>query len=80
MIITCRQLVEAVTDAREGALSVLDQLGYRAHLARCAACRTYVQQLERTLGLLRELRTGERTPEELKATLLARLGASRRRT
>lgn len=80
MIITCRQLVEAVTDAREGALSVLDLLGYRAHLARCSACRTYVRQIEQTLGLLRDARSGEQAPEEFKAALRARLGRGPGRT
>lgn len=73
MIITCRQLVEAVTAAMEGALSVLDQVGYRAHLARCAHCRTYVRQMERTVELLREPLDARKAPEELKAALLARL-------
>ncbi|PTL77622.1 anti-sigma factor [Vitiosangium sp. GDMCC 1.1324] len=73
MIITCRQLVEAVTDAREGALSVLDQLGYRAHLARCAGCRAYVQQMDETVTLLHDVRTEECVPDDFKAALLARL-------
>lgn len=74
MIITCRQLVEAVTDAEEGALSVLDRLGYRAHLVRCADCRAYVEQMKQTVGLLREARPTDSAPSELKGALLARLG------
>ncbi|WPB77596.1 zf-HC2 domain-containing protein [Archangium violaceum] len=73
MIITCRQLVEAVTAAREGALSVLDQLSYRAHLARCAACRAYAQQMEETVNLLHDVRTEDSVPDGFKAALLARL-------
>ncbi len=73
MIITCRQLVEAVTDAQEGALSLLDQLGYRAHLARCGSCRAYVQQMEETVNLLRVARGEEGAAYDFKAALLARL-------
>ena len=76
MIITCRQLVEAVTDAREDVLSGIDKIGYRAHLARCAACRMFVHQMDETVSVLRESResrTGEGAPEALKSALLERL-------
>jgi anti-sigma factor RsiW len=46
MILTCKQLVKRVTDAREGRLSALDRAGYRLHLMRCRHCRTYVAQMD----------------------------------
>jgi hypothetical protein len=53
MILTCKDLVEAVTDAREGHLSLLARVGYRAHLLRCRHCRAYVAQMEEVVRALR---------------------------
>ncbi len=52
MIITCRQLVEKVTDASEGQLSAADRAGWAVHLAWCADCRRYVAQMAETVAAL----------------------------
>jgi anti-sigma factor RsiW len=57
VILTCRQLVEKVTDAREGRLSAGDRAGWAAHLAWCRHCRLYVAQMDQTVEALRH---GER--------------------
>jgi anti-sigma factor ChrR (cupin superfamily) len=48
----CRQAVEAVTDASEGALSGWRRLAYGLHLAMCPACRAHREQMETTVGVL----------------------------
>ncbi len=48
----CRQAVEAMTDAQEGALSGWRRLTYRLHLAICPACRAHRSQIETTVGVL----------------------------
>ncbi len=52
MILTCKQLVRRVTDAREGRLSAFDRAGYRLHLMRCRHCRTYVAQMDAVVAAL----------------------------
>ena len=52
MILTCKQLVRAVTDAREKRLSALDRFGYQAHLLRCRHCRRYVAQMDAVVEAL----------------------------
>jgi anti-sigma factor RsiW len=47
--ITCRELVELVTDYLEGALSEADRSRLDAHLEGCDACRTYVEQMRLTI-------------------------------
>ena len=71
MIFTCKQLVEMVTDAREGRLSTIDHVGYRAHLAYCRNCCRYVAQIEQTIAALHGLAEGERAPPEVIAEILA---------
>jgi len=49
---TCAQLVELVTDHLEGALDAAAESRFRIHLARCAACATYLEQLRATVRML----------------------------
>jgi anti-sigma factor RsiW len=46
---SCRELVELVTDYREGALPAVDHTRFEAHLAECPWCVEYVAQIERTV-------------------------------
>jgi anti-sigma factor RsiW len=73
MIITCAQLAEAISDARDHHLSALDRLGYRAHLLRCRHCRTLVAQIEETIAALGDLPAPAPAPADLPALLRARL-------
>lgn len=50
--LTCRALVEVVTDYLEAALSLRDGIRFERHLAGCPGCRTYLDQMRRTIGLL----------------------------
>ena len=46
---TCREITELATDHREGALPLRRRLGVELHLARCADCRVYLDQMEETI-------------------------------
>jgi hypothetical protein len=59
MLPTCRDVSELATDYMERALPLRDSLGMRFHLARCVNCRTYVQQLRKTVAFLRGRTLGE---------------------
>ena len=50
--LTCRELVELVTDYLEGALAPEDRRRFDAHLAECAACITYLEQMKQTIAAL----------------------------
>ncbi len=66
--ITCRELVELVTDHLEGALSPQDAARFEAHLAICDACVVYVEQLRETVtavGRLHEDAIGPAACDEL---------------
>jgi anti-sigma factor RsiW len=49
--ISCREVVEIVTDYLDGALSPEDLARMEAHLEACPPCRVYVEQI-RTTGRL----------------------------
>jgi predicted anti-sigma-YlaC factor YlaD len=66
---TCKELVELVTDYLEGKLSPVERSRFEEHLAVCAACETYLEQMGqviRTLGQLKE----ESIPPKAKQELL----------
>ena len=48
--LTCRELVELVTDYLEERLPEDDRLRFELHLTYCAPCRTYVQQIRQLLA------------------------------
>jgi predicted anti-sigma-YlaC factor YlaD len=60
--VTCRQFVELVTEYFEGTLEGRTLSQVEEHLVMCDWCVTYVEQMEATIGSLREL-GAERSPE-----------------
>jgi anti-sigma factor RsiW len=52
---TCRELVELVTDYLEGALPRHDRVRLETHLAECPYCVQYVAQVRKTIEALGEL-------------------------
>ena len=67
--LTCRELVELVTDYLDGALDEATTDRFEEHVALCAGCEAYVDQMRRTASLLGEIQE-ESLSEELRAKLL----------
>ncbi len=61
--LTCRELVELVTEYLEGALPPDERLRFEAHVAACEGCERYVEQIRTTVTLTREVRALEERPE-----------------
>ena len=49
--LSCRELVELVTDSFEDALPPEQRARFEAHVAECDACATYLEQMRTTLAL-----------------------------
>jgi anti-sigma factor RsiW len=58
--LSCRELVELVTDYFEDALDARRRAAFDAHIARCDGCTAYLAQLRATI-----LVTGTLTPDDL---------------
>jgi predicted anti-sigma-YlaC factor YlaD len=52
---TCKELVELVTEYLDGALSPADTARFEAHLVDCPYCRIYLDQMRRTISALGRL-------------------------
>jgi anti-sigma factor RsiW len=62
--ISCREVVEIVTDYLEGALTPEDLARMEAHLEACPPCRVYVEQIRTTKRLAAEAEAElERRPD-----------------
>ena len=71
--ITCRQLVELVTEYFEGALQPSTMSKVEEHLVMCDWCVTYVEQMRATIESLRELGEGSpKLPDSVLAAVRAR--------
>lgn len=57
--ITCRELVEVVTDFLEGAMPADERDVVERHLAMCTWCQTYLDQMQHTLTVVGRLREDE---------------------
>ena len=66
---TCRQVVELMTDYLEGNLPARDRALFEEHIAGCDGCRAYLAQLATTRKVLRKL-ADEPIPTDLQAELL----------
>lgn len=60
---TCRQLVELVTEYLEGALPEGDRARIDQHLTKCDGCRAYLEQMRQTIALTGRLREDDLAPE-----------------
>jgi len=58
--LTCRELVELVSDYLESALQPAERARFDSHIRDCPPCRAYLEQMRTTLGLL-----GRLSPEDL---------------
>jgi anti-sigma factor RsiW len=61
--ITCRELVELVTDYFEGRLPEPTRVRFEDHLALCPGCVTYLEQMRATVRLVSRVDELERRPE-----------------
>lgn len=60
---TCKELVEVVTEYLEGSMPVDQRLLFEEHLAFCSWCRTYVEQMQDTIRLSSTLKEEDISPE-----------------
>jgi anti-sigma factor RsiW len=66
--LTCKEVVEIVTDYLEGTLSSEDRERFDAHLRTCDGCTAYVEQMRETIRLTGML-TEEQVPVEQRERL-----------
>ena len=71
--LTCRELVELVTDYLEGALPRTERARFESHIAACVNCREYLAQFQQTIALTGTLREDDIEPAA-RAALLAQFG------
>jgi anti-sigma factor RsiW len=77
--ITCRELVELVTDYLEGQLPPAERERIERHLAGCDGCTAYVEQMRFTLRALGSI-PEETITEGARETLLVAFRDLRRTT
>jgi anti-sigma factor RsiW len=69
--LSCRELVELVTDYLEGVLDPARVEALDAHLAGCDGCDTYVEQMRQTVAALRGIGDGETVLPQTREAILA---------
>jgi predicted anti-sigma-YlaC factor YlaD len=52
---TCKELVELVTEYLEGTLSTAEKRRFEEHLGNCPGCTAYLEQMRRTIRLVGRL-------------------------
>ena len=66
--LTCKEVVEIVSDYLEGVLSPEDRQRFDAHVSACEGCTAYVEQMRETIRLTGKL-TAEQVPVEQRERL-----------
>lgn len=67
--LTCRELVEVVTDYLEDRMPAEQRLLFEEHIAYCTWCVTYLDQMRETIRAAGMLREEHLTPEQRDALL-----------
>ena len=60
--LTCKELVEVVTDYLEDRLPPAERVRFEEHVAFCSWCRTYLDQMRETVRLTGTLREDNLSP------------------
>jgi anti-sigma factor RsiW len=68
--LTCREVIDLLTDYVEDVLPEEERRRVEAHLASCDGCTTYLEQVRETIRLTGML-TEEQIPDEERQRLLA---------
>jgi anti-sigma factor RsiW len=68
--LSCRELVELVTEYLEGAMPGPQRLAFEQHVAICPPCRGYFAQLRKTIKVGERLRE-EDLPDHVRDSMLA---------
>jgi anti-sigma factor RsiW len=68
---TCRELVELVTEYLEGTLSAEESERFQEHLSICPGCQAYIDQMRSTIGALGSLSEESIDPRAREALLAA---------
>ena len=50
--LTCKELVEVVTDYLEGAFSKQEEQRFDQHLTRCEGCCIYLEHMRQTINMV----------------------------
>lgn len=77
---SCRDLVELVSDYLEGALPAPERARFESHLAGCEPCRTYIEQVRQTIAAAGRLTEESLKPHVREQLLEAFRGWKRERT
>jgi anti-sigma factor RsiW len=75
-LISCRDVVEVVTDYLEGRMSPEDVAIFEAHLELCDGCKWYVEQMRITIATVGRIDEAD-VPDEMRATLMDAFRAHR---
>jgi predicted anti-sigma-YlaC factor YlaD len=67
--LSCQELVELVTEYLEETLPEHERALFEDHLATCAGCRNYLDQMRRTIQMVGALKE-EAIPDDAKEQLL----------
>lgn len=62
--LTCKELVELITEYLEGTLPEADRARVDEHLAGCEGCTNYLEQMRQTIRLTGTIREENLTPEQ----------------
>jgi anti-sigma factor RsiW len=60
--LSCREMVELITDYHEGMLDAERRARFERHLATCDGCTRYVEQVRMTLGVVGHLQPPDLDP------------------
>jgi anti-sigma factor RsiW len=66
---SCRELVEVITEYLEGTLPAEDRARFDAHIADCDGCTNYLDQMRQTIRALGHLPPESLSPEAERALL-----------
>jgi len=68
--LTCREVLDLLTEYLDGALAPLEHARVAAHLEECEACAPYLEQFTATIEVTGALRE-EAVPDDVRESLLA---------